>query len=339
MEVLQRQFRAPEVYGDFWFNSEPISVGALRGFIIMLDFWDFTSLGSLHSLAYVQEWHRRYADLGLVVVGVHTPMFPFARDPQLVKRAIDRFGVRYPVVLDNDYIVWSAYGIRSRPTKLLINKNGYVSHWHGGEGPYYNFEHAIQSLLVESGYRADFPLVMEPLRETDAPGAICYRPTPEILVGYQRGGIGNVEGCFPESTASYSDPGLYLEGRVYLSGEWLCERDLVRHAANEGEEGSLVLTYQAREAHAVMAPEGERGFQVFVMQDDLYLTSENRGEDVRIDHDGRSYLLIGEPRLYNVVKNREFGEHVLRLSSRSGGFAFYAVAFASALMTDLVSEN
>ena len=123
MDALQKQFRVPEIYGDFWFNSDPIPLGALRGYVILIDFWDYTNQHCLRTLPYLQEWHRRYADKGLVTIGVHTPEFPFARDPINVREAIEKLSIRFPVVMDNDYIIWGAFRNRKWPTKYLIDKD------------------------------------------------------------------------------------------------------------------------------------------------------------------------------------------------------------------------
>ncbi len=339
MENFPNPRRAPEVYGDFWFNSDPISIGALRGYIILVDFWDYSCQSCLRVLPYTQEWHRRYANLGLVVVGIHSPEFPFATDPRNVSRAIEKLGLRHPVAMDNGFLSWSAFGTRVWPTKFLIDKHGFVRYRQEGEGFYQNFEHAIQSLLAEAGYGGDFPLVMDPIRESDAQGALCYRVTPEILTGYQRGTVGNVEGHFPESVMEYRDPEYYLDGRIYLHGKWMADRHYLKLQEPEGTEGYLALTYHAREVNAVVKPEGERNFQVFVTQDDAFLTPENKGDDVSVDAEGRSFLLITEPKLYSVVKNREFGEHKLKLSSRSNGFAIYSLSFVSCVIPELVSDN
>jgi len=339
MEAFPNPRRAAEIYADFWFNSDPLSLGALRGYIILLDFWDYSCHSCLRTLPYLQEWHRRYADFGLVTIGVHAPEFPFAQDPGNVSKAIEKLGIRYPVAMDNEFLTWSAFGTRVWPTKFLIDKNGFVRYRQEGEGFYQNMEHTIQALLVEAGYRGDYPGVMEPLRESDVQGALCYRVTPEILTGYQRGTVGNVEGSIPESVMEYRDPGFYLDGRIYLSGKWISDRNYLKLEEPEGEEGYLAVTYHAREVNAVLKPEGEKNFQVFVSQDDAFLTPENKGTDISIDGEGRSFLLITEPKLYNVVKNKEFGEHKLKLSSRSNGFAIYSISFVSCIIPEFVSSN
>ena len=339
MEILRQQFRTPEIYGDYWFNSDPITLGALRGYIILIDFWDYTSYKFLQTLPYLKEWHRRYIDKGLLVIGVHTPEFPFARDAMRVREAISKLSIRYPVVMDNEYIVWGAFRNQSWPTKYLIDRNGFVRYLHAGDGSYQNFEHTIQSLLAEAGYHGEFPIIMDPVREADRPGAISYRATPQILAGWQRGTIGNVEGLATEATDHYEDPGIYIEGRLYLSGDWFSSRNYVQLVPTEGREGSLIILYQAVEVCAVINPEGEKQFQVFIQQDDKYLTVSNKGSDVNIDEEGRSFFLVDAPRIYNIVKESEFGEHKLKLTSRSNGFTLYSMSFGSCAMKELVPPN
>jgi thiol-disulfide isomerase/thioredoxin len=339
MDVLQQQIRVPEIYGDFWFNSEPIPLAALRGYVILIDFWDYACHKCLQTLPYLKEWHKRYSEKGLVTIGVHSPQFPFASDPINVRGAIDKLEIKYPVVMDNDFLIWGAFRAMTWPTKYLIDKHGFIRYVHPGEGSYQNFEHAIQSLVTEIGYQDDLPLIMEPVRESDRPGALCYRATPDILAGWQRGTIGNVEGYSPESTVHYDDPGIYIDGRLYLQGNWLNDRSYLKLNDPEGQEGYLVFSYQAKEISAVIKPEGEKNFQVFVQQNDLYLTAANKGDDIRIDEQGKSYMLVSDARLYSIVKNKEFGEHTVKLMTRSNGFALYAISFISCVISEMVSNN
>ena len=339
MQILPRQQRTPEIYGEYWFNSDPLALSAFRGYPILIHFWDFTSLGSVHALPYIHEWHKRYGAEGLVVIGVHTPAFPFGKDPIAVRKAINKLGIKYPVVSDNERMIWGAFGNRVLPTQCLIDRNGYITVVHEGEGPFQDFEHSIQSLLAESGYRSDFPIVMESIREIDKPGAICYKATPELFGGYQRGIIGNVEGYVPESTSHFSDPGYYVDGRIYLGGDWLVTRDYLRLNESDGKEGLLTIPYHAKEVNVVVSPEGEKKFQVFVRQDGKFISKDEKGEDILIDSEGKSYILVTQARLYNIVNNREFGEHRLTLSSRSNGFAFYSAAFVSSLIGGVISYN
>jgi hypothetical protein len=337
MEILQQHYRAPGILGNFWINSDPVPIQDLQGSVVLVEFWDYTSQSSLHSIPYTREWFRRYGESGLAVIGVHTPRFPFARDPAAVRRAIETLGIRYPVVMDNDFLVWNAYQAAAWPTKVLADKNGFIRYVHAGEGSYQSFEQAIQSLLHEIGYQPDIPSLMTPLREADRPGAFAYKATPEILAGWQRGTIGNIEGFEPESTLRYADPGVYVEGRIYLEGDWSMYRSHVRLSEEEGRMGSLTLRYQAKDVSIVLEPEGEKNFQVFLRQDGAFLNPSNSGEDVFTDGEGRSFLKVDEPRLFRVVANQEFGEHVLTLSSRSNGLSLYCVSFVSSVIPEMIA--
>ncbi len=339
MEILPQRYRVPELYGAYWFNSDPIPLAAMRGYVILVDFWDYASQSCLHALPYCREWDKRYRENGLVTIGVHTPQFPFGSDPINVRTAVECLHLNYPVMMDNDFIAWGAFRAGVWPTKYLIDKNGFIRYVHAGEGSYQNFEHAIQSLLNEAGYHADFPVVMDPIRDTDRPGSVCYKATPEILAGWRRGTIGNVEGYAPESTLHYEDPGIYVEGRLYLHGNWLSDRNGVRLDESEGREGRLILTYQAKEVNAVIKPEGERKFQVFVQQDDAFLTADQKGDDILLDEQGRSFLLISDAKLYSVVNNKDFGPHKLLMSMRSNGFALYSLSFVSSVIPEMISKN
>jgi len=339
MDVTRQQFKVPELYGAYWLNSDPIPLAALRGYVILIEFWDYTSYGSLHGLPYTQEWNKRYAKMGLVTIGIHTPQFPFGADPINVRKAMEKLNIQYPVMMDNDFIAWNTFRATTWPTKYLVDKNGFIRYLHAGMGSYQNFEHAIQSLITETGYHDTFPLIMEPLQEIDRPGALSYRATPDILTGWRRGTIGNVEGYSPESTLHYEDPGIYVDGRLYLRGNWLNNRDYLRLDEEGGKEGRLTVLYQAKNVSAVIKPEGEKKFQVFIQQDDAFLQPTEKGDDVLIDEEGRSFFLAVDPKLYSLLKNKDFGAHKLTMSVRSNGFALYAISFASSLIPEMVSKN
>jgi thiol-disulfide isomerase/thioredoxin len=336
MEIGTRTFRAPEIYGDFWFNSEPIALSALRGQVVLIDFWDYTCVACLRTIPYLAEWHRRYRDYGLVIIGVHTPEFSFARNPETVDGAIHRLSIPYPVVTDNEYLVWGAFANREWPSKYLIDRDGYIRHTHVGEGDYIAIEHAIQALLVEAGYHGDFPFPMDAVHETDKPGAVCYRTSPKIHTGYVRGMIGNVEGFNLNSTIEYADPKVYVDGRFYAHGRWLIERDYIQYQGGPDAEGSIILPYHSAEVNVIVKSEEAQTLQVFVEQDDHPLSRESGGEDISFDEHGKSILEVTDPRMYNLVKNREFGQHTLGLITASNAFTVYAFSFVSCIIPEVV---
>lgn len=143
---------APDFTGTgAWLNSAPLDLKQLRGKVVLVEFWTFDCINCAHTLPYVKDWYARYHDKGLVVVGVHTPEYPFERDTGNLKKAIARFGIQYPVVQDNQYATWNAYGNQYWPALYLIDKSGKVVYTHVGEGDYQETEQRIRGLLGMEG--------------------------------------------------------------------------------------------------------------------------------------------------------------------------------------------
>lgn len=143
-------YAAPEFAGlDNWINSQPLTLGQLRGKAVLVDFWTFDCINCLHTLPFVKAWHERYRDKGLVVVGVHTPEYSFERKPENVRKAVSRNGIGYPVAQDNGYATWRAYGNQYWPALYLVDRKGKVVYTHFGEGDYAETEAAIKKVLAE----------------------------------------------------------------------------------------------------------------------------------------------------------------------------------------------
>lgn len=143
---------APEFTGiEKWLNSEPLTLQSLRGKVVLVDFWTYTCINCIRTLPYVTSWYQKYKDQGLVVVGVHTPEFPFERSTTNVTKALDRLGIKYPVAQDNDYATWDAYRNQYWPAAYLIDKQGNIVYRHFGEGQYKETEAEIQRLLAQPG--------------------------------------------------------------------------------------------------------------------------------------------------------------------------------------------
>ena len=147
---LKSPVAAPEFAGiDKWLNSEPLTVQQLRGKVVLVDFWTYTCINCINVMPHVKAWHEKYKDKGLVVVGVHTPEFPFERSTSNVQTAIKRFDIRYPVAQDNRYATWTAFHNQYWPALYLIDRKGQVVYTHFGEGQYGQTEAAIQTLLAQ----------------------------------------------------------------------------------------------------------------------------------------------------------------------------------------------
>ena len=147
---LKNPTPAPEFTGiEKWLNSEPLTVQQLRGKVVLVDFWTYTCINCINVLPHVKSWHEKYKDQGLVVVGVHTPEFPFERSTGNVQTALKRFDIRYPVAQDNRYATWGAYRNQYWPALYLIDRSGKVVYTHFGEGQYGQTEAAIKALLAQ----------------------------------------------------------------------------------------------------------------------------------------------------------------------------------------------
>ena len=145
---LKHSMPAPEFTGiEKWLNSEPLTMKQLRGKVVLVDFWTYTCINCIHTLPYVKSWHQKYKDQGLVVVGVHTPEYPFERNTDNVKTAIKRFDLQFPVAQDNRYATWGAYDNQFWPAVYLVDRNGQVVYTHFGEGNYGQTDAAIRKAL------------------------------------------------------------------------------------------------------------------------------------------------------------------------------------------------
>ena len=192
---------APDFAGPGpWLNtpaSRPLSLAGLRGRVILVDFWTYTCINCLRTLPHVRAWDARYARQGLTIVGVHTPEFPFEKDTDNVMRAISRNGLRYPVLQDNDYATWTAWGNQYWPAKYLVDSQGRVRYTHFGEGDYGATEKAIRALLRERGTRS-----LGGYTRVTGEVAAAGTSTPETYLGYERA-RGFVPGAAAQGVHSY----------------------------------------------------------------------------------------------------------------------------------------
>jgi thiol-disulfide isomerase/thioredoxin len=344
VRVEKGQVRAPEI-GRVWLNSSPLGFRQLRGRVVLVDFWDYTCLNCIRTLPYMQAWHERYRELGLTVIGVHTPEFTFAQYESNVERGILEFGLTYPIVVDANREIWKLFANRYWPTKYLLDKDGYLRYGHFGEGGYGECEETIQELLHEIDPHLKLPEIMEPLREEDHAGAVCYRPSGELYLGHRRGRIGNEGGFKEDQIADYEFAGKMQETFFYANGRWACTGEYFE-AAGDGPH-SLKLRYEASSVNLVMASPRGLPAEVKIVQDGKPLHRRQATKDTQFRASGsttESYVAADSARMYFVVQNEEFGEHELELIC-SEGIAAFAFTFtgcvdpvASALQATSSSE-
>jgi cytochrome c biogenesis protein CcdA/thiol-disulfide isomerase/thioredoxin len=285
---------APDFTGtQRWFNSKPLSLAALRGRVVLVDFWTYTCINCIRTLPYLKAWDKRYRDAGLTIVGVHSPEFGFEKNAANVQRAVESFGLRYPVVQDNDLATWSAWGNQYWPAEYLIDARGKVRHVHFGEGEYDKSEEAIRALLAERGSQ------LGGMAHPSDPYTITREATPETYLGSAR-----AERWLPASpgrgTKAYDAPASLPIGHFAYGGVWRVSPE----DATAVDGATITANVQARHVYLVLGGRGDVGVEI-------------DGRHTRTVH-------VSKQRLYTLADFARADEHLLRLTFTPGvsGFAF-----------------
>jgi cytochrome c biogenesis protein CcdA/thiol-disulfide isomerase/thioredoxin len=293
-----------------WFNTpggEPLTMKGLRGKVVLIDFWTYSCINCIRTLPYLNAWNKRYAKDGLVIVGVHTPEFPFEREASNVEEAIKTDGIEYPVVQDNENGTWNAYGNLYWPAEYFVDAKGEVRYAHFGEGEYGEKEQVIRELLAEAGH--------DPGKARADAHGMAAEPTvttPESYLGAERAG-NFTNGLIKVGRRHFTlaKPG---ENELSYGGEWKIEEQPV----TAGKGAKLDLNFGARRVYLVLGSPG-RPRRVKVMLDGKPIAAADDGSDV---HNG--YVKVTDERLYNLVELPKVEHHVLELVPEEGvqGYAF-----------------
>jgi cytochrome c biogenesis protein CcdA/thiol-disulfide isomerase/thioredoxin len=295
---------APEFTGIArWLNTfegQAPSMRALRGRVVLVDFWTYSCINCLRTLPHLRAWDDRYRAAGLTIVGVHTPEFAFERRESNVRDAIAANGLRYPVALDNDYGTWNAWGNLYWPAKYLVDARGRVRYWHFGEGEYERTERAIRALLAEAGRTPGMDGAESVPAERAAPGVT----TPETYLGWERAAR-FVERPQP-GTRDFGDAEHALDPDQFaLGGKWTIEDE-----------------------RAIAGPRARIDARVGARRVFLVMGSPDRARDVRVLVDGRPVrtVRVHAQRLYRLL---DFGRVERRLVTLEldPGVAAYAFTF------------
>lgn len=352
MPEITVPLRAPELAAGEWVQGPPVSLRETRaaGRVALVEFWECTCVNCLRTLPYVARWHRRYADRGLVVVGVHTPEFDMTRRREVVAAAVRREAIPYPVLLDAAGETWNLFANKYWPARYLVDVRGYLRYEHFGEGAYGETERAIQSLLREAGDRGPMPAPMEPLRPEDRPGAVCHRPTREMFLGSHRGRmIGprpyrpGEEVDHPRDWTRPPEDGYFTaRGRWYHDPEYLEARE----AAGSPAPAELEIAATAATVSLVAEPpEGGAGLEVHLATDPQSrgesvwqpVPADLAGPDLVRRDDGATVLHWTEPRLLRLLVPSPghfapFAPRRLRLRFRDPGTRVYAISFTGCVV-------
>jgi cytochrome c biogenesis protein CcdA/thiol-disulfide isomerase/thioredoxin len=304
LEVLGE---APEFMDtEDWFNTpgdQPLSLASLRGRVVLVDFWTYTCINCIRTLPYLKAWNATYAKDGLTIVGVETPEFGFEKKASNVADAIGQFGLRYPVVQDNEMGTWNAYGNEYWPADYLIDANGNVRYTSFGEGDYGKTETAIRALLAEAGHQVGG---MSHPTDVVAPSEIA---TPETYMGTLRA-QGWINGPHA-GTHDYGPPpngALALNDFAY-SGTWKIGEQPAEAVSGAGVD----LEFRAKRVYLVLSSPDERPLHVQVLLDGHPISAADAGEDV---HDG--VVTVRRERLYSLVSLPGDEQHRLSLRFEDG---------------------
>jgi len=283
--------------GGPWLNTPPLGAQDLRGRVVLVNFWTYSCINSLRALPYVRAWADKYRDLGLVVIGVHTPEFEFEKDPANVRRAAATYGVGYPIVLDSQYRVWQAFNNEAWPALYFLGADGRIRRQVLGEGGYDQSERLIQKLLAEvNGRPASGGISMVEGKGAEAAPDERDLASPETYVGYARAnGFASPEGIKRDESRVYSGVVSLGLNRWTLSGHWTVGEEF---ATLNQAPGRIAYRFHARDLHLILSPTAGGRPVRFRITIDGEAPGADHGVDVDADGMGR----VGEPRMYQLVR-------------------------------------
>ncbi|MBI2052933.1 MAG: redoxin family protein [Candidatus Ryanbacteria bacterium] len=307
-EKSKKYERAKEISTpDGFINGDGVSIGKLIGKkVILIDFWTYSCINCQRTTPYLNSWYEKYKDKGLEIIGIHTPEFEFEKKYDNVKAAVIREGIKYPVVLDNDYSTWRAYRNQFWPRKYLIDIDGFIVYNHAGEGAYGETEREIQRALEERMRVLD--MKGEIAKDLSSPQTsqvdLAKLGSPEIYFGAGRNtslGNGDSQRTGPQTLA---EPASVQKNKLYLVGNWQFEEE---YAENQGSNTKIIFRYQARDVYMVASSlEGVRAKILIDGKPALSL----RGSDV----DAEGSVLFKDERLYYLIHNPAgYQEHTLEI--------------------------
>lgn len=307
---------APDVRDiEAWINSEPLSLEDLRGKVVLVDFWTYSCINCIRTLPYIEAWHEKYKDDGLVIIGVHSPEFAFEKDLGNVQKAVKEYGLQYPVALDNNFSTWKAYNNRYWPAKYFIDRDGYLRHYHFGEGEYQESEEIIRQLLAEEGQVSNDDLIAEDKTSFDP------RQTPETYLGYWRlANFKNQNELSRDEAGNYQLSDSLKTDDWTIGGNWKMEYQNLNSTANDAR---LKLKFSAKNVFLVMGSSESKS--VKVMLNGQEVGAFDKGSDV----DSSATAQVKEHRLYKLIESDEFIEDGILELIFPEGLELYAFTFGS----------
>ena len=291
--------RMPELDGAVaWLNTAPLSSKALRGKVVLVNFWTYSCINSLRELPYMKAWAAKYKDAGLVVIGVHAPEFAFEKDGANVKRAVLELKVDYPTPIDSNHSIWQAFHNEYWPAGYFIDAKGRIRYHHFGEGEYARSERVIQALLKEAGAPSpDDSLVRITAEGPEAPPSGDVQ-SPETYAGYARmQNFASPERMMRDSRRTYSPPAKPELNQWGLGGLWKVGAE---GATLESTPGKIVFRFHSRDLHMVLGP-SKNGTPVrFRVKLNGAAPGDDHGSDSPADGSGE----VRQPRMYQLIRQK-----------------------------------
>jgi thiol-disulfide isomerase/thioredoxin len=280
-----------------WLNSPPLTPEGLRGKVVLVDIWTYTCINWLRTLPYVRAWAAKYKDQGLVVIGVHSPEFPFEKNLENVRQSAKAMRVDYPIAVDSGMAIWRAFNNEYWPALYLVDAKGKIRYHQFGEGEYERTEKVIQQLLAEAGTGgADRGLTPVDARGPEVAADWRDLKSGENYVGYERTeGFASPGGAPSGGRRMYAAPAALRLNQWALVGDWTVERGAV--ALNKAP-GRIAYRFHARDLHLVMGPPA-RGTPVRFR---VLIDGKPPGAAHGIDVDDQGHGTVTEQRLYQLIR-------------------------------------
>lgn len=313
--------RAPELVSpDGYINTDgkPVTLAQLRteGKVVLLDIWTYSCINCQRTIPHLRDWYAKYKDMGLEIVGVHTPEFAFEKLEKNVASATKKFGVTWPVVLDNSYQTWTALGNQYWPRKYLIDIDGYIVYDHIGEGAYDETEAQILQALAERAARlgVEKPNMSAARVEEEK----LEVRSPEVYFGASRNEyLGNGE-RFSLGEQTFSLPTRTLFNTLYLGGTWNVYDEYA-----ESLRGGATIRFSYGAKSVYMVASAEKPVRVRLTRDG----GKPLGADAGLDVSADGIMTVQEDRLYKLVEGDAYGEHTLEIEILDEGFRAYTFTF------------
>lgn len=305
-----------------WLNSPPLSMEALRGKVVLVDFWTYSCINCIRALPYVRAWADKYKDQGLVVIGVHAPEFAFEKNINNVKKAVADLKITYPVAIDNDYKIWRAFENEYWPAHYFIDAQGRVRHHHFGEGNYEESERVIQQLLAEAGQKnVASNIVNVSASGAEATADLSRVKSPETYLGYDRAENFISPGGAVRDAGHDYDIGKPELNQWGLTGNWTVHEE---HVASNAADSGITFRFHARDLHLVLGPGADGKPVRYRVTIDGAAPGDNHGMDAAADGSGT----ITDQRLYQLIRqNGPIADHTFEIRFLDPGVQAYAFTF------------